>query len=165
MLVAPFAATYSWLQMQKKSVKSQVKKQIIAGIEEEELVHLAFTIDESKSILDWEHENEFEFQGLMYDIVKSEIRGDSIFYICWLDKVESRLNNKLNEILARNLGDNPQNRNKQKQLIDFYKILIYEELADINFNLFQAFNSNYHEHFLIYKSIKFSPPNPPPQSV
>lgn len=162
-LIGPFVGTYSWLEYQKKGVKKSVKKQIIEGLDEKELIHLTFTKKQTQEDLRWEHSHEFEYQGHMYDIVRSEIRGDSMLYICWLDKEETVLNTRLNKIIAQNLGNNPQNQQKQEQLIQFFKTLICEEIDEFKFAIEEFNNSISGRDPKKYCGINFSPPSPPPQ--
>lgn len=65
---------------------------IISKIDLKDLVLLKFTFNETQSLLKWEHSKEFEFNGIMYDIIRSESKNDSIFYWCWEDREETELN-------------------------------------------------------------------------
>lgn len=63
----------------------------------------------------------------MYDVIETEIHGDSLYYFCWADHEETLLNKKLNQLLASVMA-NPLKENKEhKQLIDFYKSLTLPE--------------------------------------
>lgn len=96
---------------------------MIAGIAEEALVLLKFSEPDSKTLLRWEHAREFEFQGQMYDVVKTETRGDTIYYRCWLDQKESELNQQLKHLVARTFDKDLTKQENQKRLIHFYKSL------------------------------------------
>jgi len=124
--IAPLAVTFVILQLHKKQVKKEVKSEMIAGLDKEELVLLKFTKEETQKELRWEHPKEFEFKGQMYDLVEKSRQGDTIFYWCWVDDKETKLNQKLKEIVALALGNNQQRKNIQEQLTDFYKSLYWE---------------------------------------
>lgn len=63
----------------------------------------------------------------MYDVIETEIHGDSLYYFCWVDHEETLLNKKLNQLLASVMA-NPLKENKEhKRIIDFYKSLSLPE--------------------------------------
>src|SRR5690606_39601506 len=77
-LFAPVMTIYLYLQFEKSAVRREIKWKMIAGMDEEELVLLKFTKEETQTKLRWEHSKEFEYDGQMYDIVSKEVKGDSI---------------------------------------------------------------------------------------
>ena len=95
------------LNHQKILIKKEAKKQIDANKDEERLVLLKFTELEKKEKLHWEHSAEFEYQHQMYDVVKSEVHGDTTYYWCWHDIEETKINEQLNELFC--LSFNYQN--------------------------------------------------------
>lgn len=95
----------------------------MTSVNQDELVMLRFTEEESKNKLRWKHAREFEFNKQMYDIVSKEIKGDTTYYWCWLDHAETRLNKQLDDLVAGILGKNPQNRERQKNLLEYLKKL------------------------------------------
>ncbi len=135
-LVLPISATFLFLHLQMKQVKREVKCKMIAGIDKKELVLLKFSESESQTSLNWKHSKEFEYKGEMYDVVEKKIHGDSIFYWCWWDHEETKLNKKLKSLVADSLGQNPQRKDKQEKLADFFKKLFYEyQQSNFNTNL------------------------------
>ncbi len=143
-------------------MKREVKWKMIAGLDKEELVLLKFTAKESKTELRWEHSREFEYKGQMYDIVEKSIQGGTIFYWCWWDHEETKLNKQLDGLLANVLGNNPQRQEKKSQLADFFKKLFHENqkthLAEIFKQRIDCFF--YSE---VFTSIYHAPPVPPPR--
>ncbi|GJM36310.1 MAG: hypothetical protein DHS20C18_53110 [Saprospiraceae bacterium] len=127
-LTAPMLGTYVWLQYQKETIRHEVKKQLLAGMDKEELVLLKFSKKDSRQ-LEWEHDREFGYQGQMYDIVSQEAIGDTMHYWCWWDEAESKIKREINQLVARALQQNPQNKQQQERLIDFYKNLYHADLA------------------------------------
>lgn len=114
---------YGWLQYEKMLVRKAVKRQLLAGMENTDLVFLKFTQEGAQTLLRWEHAHEFEYQGQMYDIVRSETLGDSIFYHCYWDRAESKLNQQIKSLVAQTLEKDPVNQENQLKLIHFYKSL------------------------------------------
>lgn len=123
-LLVPFLGTYGWLHLEKRQVRKEIKRQIIAGIDKNALVPLKFSAQETQSELHWHHSKEFEYRGEMYDIVESETNGDSISYWCWWDKAETALNRQLAELVAQSTQQDPENTQQKQRLADFLKTLI-----------------------------------------
>lgn len=92
--VDPVIASFTWLYYQKAIIKREVKRQIIAGIDEDDLVLLKFSKEEAKTKLRWEHSKEFEYNRQMYDVVKTMTLGGMVYYWCWLDHEETKLNRR-----------------------------------------------------------------------
>ncbi len=161
-LVTPVAATLTFLQLQKKQIKREVKWKMIAGLDKEELFLLKFTEEESQTELRWEHSKEFEYKGEMYDIVEKSIEGDTIYYWCWWDHEETNLNKQLDGLLANVLGNNPLRQEKKRQLADFFKKLFYEsqENQSVISTTQKLKHIFYPEDFA---SIYHTPPVPPPR--
>ncbi|MFH0756439.1 MAG: hypothetical protein V2B15_04040 [Bacteroidota bacterium] len=139
-----------------------MKRQIIAGIDREELVLLKFTEEESRTRLQWKHSKEFEYNKQMYDIVKTEIKGDTSYYWCWLDSKETKLNEQLDELLNAALRKDPGKKENQERLANFYKSLFCEQLADWHLHAFQTEQSLF-SYYFNYLTISFPPPVPPPK--
>jgi hypothetical protein len=164
-LMAPVLSTYGWLQYKKYSIKKEVKRNIMAGLNEDNLTLLKFAKAESRSCLYWEHAGEFEYQNRMYDVVKKYVIKDSIYYLCWPDDDETQLNIKLKRLLASAFGDNPQKKEKQTRLYNFFKsinIVITENCKPHNPDFREQ---KYVDFRRIYVSTSLAPPTPPPQII
>lgn len=161
-LLAPIAVTFTFLHYRKNQVREGISQQIKVGIDKDELILLKFSEEESKNKLQWKHLKEFKFKNEMYDIVKSRIKGDSIYYWCWKDNEETKIDNKLNELTSLALGDDPPSRNSKKQFLHFYKLLFY---TDKNLPSNVQFQPKQEHFFYSFNSVIFSPSplHPPPQ--
>ena len=131
-------------------------------MDKDELVLLKFTEKESQTKLRWEHSKEFEYQGQMYDIVEKEIKGDTTYYWCWWDHEETKLNRRLDEFVDKVLENNPQNRDRQEELAEFYKKLYYNRCPDL-FVLSKQIKTGFHTFSENCLSIYYSPLVPPPR--
>jgi len=161
-LTLPFIGSVSWLNYQKKKVKRQVKHQIIAGIDKEDLVLLTFSLDNAENKLKWKHSKEFEYNGSMYDIVEADTSGNNINYWCWWDYEETKLNKQLTKLLAQYLSNNTENKAAKNQLNKFFDTLFYLKnnpwktaIIIHQKNLFNLYLNN-------YESLNISPSSPPP---
>ena len=162
-LVAPVTTTLIFLKYQKRLVRKEIKRKIIAGIDKEELVLLKFTEDDMQCQLKWEHSKEFEFKGEMYDVVESQTLGDTTFFWCWWDYKETRLNKQLSNLLTTAWGNNPVNKEQHKRLISFFKLLYYAETQDETLEpCGNQIDLSFCQQILL-STVYYSPPAPPPE--
>ena len=161
--IAPLAVTYTILQLQKMQIKKEVKWEIIAGLNKEELILLKLTQEETQKNLRWEDSKEFEFKGQMYDLVEKSMKGDTVFYWCWVDNKETKLNQKLKEIVAFALGNNQERKNNQEKLINFYKSLFWENCKTKFNEVASQSNELITPYDFSYLIVSISPPVPPPK--
>ncbi len=161
--VAPIVTVFGIIQYQKKQVKREVKWKMIAGMERDELVLLKFTEKEKNTQLRWEHSKEFEYKGEMYDIVETNIMGDTTYYWVWWDHEETQLNKQLDVLVAIALGNNPNSGKNQKQLHDFFKSLYFVELPSNGSLVFTEQQSKCFAEHEFHHSFAQSPLVPPPE--
>lgn len=164
-LFAPVVTIFLYLQYEKSVVRREVKWKMIGGLDKEELVLLKFSKEETISELRWEHSKEFEYKGQMYDIVSQEIKGDSIFYRCWWDYEETKLNKKLKKLVANALDQDENSRDAHFNLHFYLWSFFCTELFDWQLVPIQKAMVVYQDfidakHF---DSLRISPPTPPPK--
>ncbi|MFT6868530.1 MAG: hypothetical protein ACJA08_003384 [Cyclobacteriaceae bacterium] len=161
-LIAPAMLTYSWLQYKRHQVKRTVKWDLIGLTSVNDLELIKVAKHEVDTKLRWEHSKEFEYEGEMYDVVNTETRGDTIYYVCWWDHEETKLNRQLKLLLAMALNQDTQQKEKQIQFYIFLKSLYYQ--ANDNWNVAYLQNkSTSNDHYLVdFQSRKTPPPTPPP---
>jgi len=161
-LIAPACATYCWLQLRKTAVKQEVAQRISEGIDKEELVLLKFTIEETQTKLRWKHAKEFEYNHQMYDIIESQIKGNTVMYWCLNDHKETNLNRQLGKLAAHAFGNETQKNEKQAWIFSYFKSLVCQAN-----HRWQAINYETKYHYstasIIFLSFVFSPPTPPPR--
>lgn len=165
LLIAPAVVTYTWIQQRKRAVKKEVKWKMIAGIDKKELVLLKFSNKEIKTKLHWKHSKEFEFNNQMYDIVDKIITKDSVKYWCWWDFEETKLNQQLTKLLASVYQNDIPSKEKQLQIVEFYKSLYFEQVVvwePFSSGCERFFSKTFYTNFYNYLLIKLD--NPPPNS-
>ncbi len=93
-------------------IKKEVKGIIKSGLSDEELTLLKFhksITDKSVPGFEWKEDKEFRYRNEMYDIVRQEAVGDSIYYYCFHDTEESELfadfDKKIRDYLAGGNND------------------------------------------------------------
>ena len=132
-----------------------------ANLDKDELVLLKFNDEDANSQLSWKHFKEFEFKGSMYDIVEKELHGDTTYYYCWLDKEETALNQRLDELASLAFGKDPKQKENKEKLSVFYKNWFHNSSnwCDKTYSRTIPFYSNISENYI---SLHAPPPVPPP---
>lgn len=161
-LIIPFTGTVSWLNYQKKKVRKQIKHNIIAGIDKDELVQLTFTIEETITKLNWKHSKEFEYNTQMYDIVEADTLGNTVIYLCWWDHQETKLNKELNKLLGIFLGNDNQNKETKTRFANFYKSLFNGKSDPWKVMITEKDNPQFTPYIFNYTSLYFPPHIQPP---
>lgn len=163
-LLAPSVIIFGWLQHRKHEVKSEIKWKMIAGIDRSKLEILTFTLPEAENQLRWKHCREFEYKGEMYDVVQKEVHGDSVTYWCWWDHEETKLNRQLSALVNNAFGDDPQQKQKNQRLVQFFKSL-YLSNADLISSLLPSdISKTLPPYRNLYASVSSGPDSPPPKS-
>ena len=147
--------------------KQEVLEVIEKGVLEDKLAVFVFNGEDlmnGSTKIQWIEENEFRFDNKMYDVVKTETRGDSVYLYCLHDENESRLYTILDECFQQMLDDDPNKVDELTTLNNFLSQFyskpldngndteIYEKgkyFTEVNSNLLEG------EHFLVI---------PPPRS-
>jgi len=152
-------------KLQKHDIRQEIKQQIRAGVPEDELVlfKIPGTWTENSRSLQHIHEGEFRYNGVMYDVVRQEMRGDTTWYYCLADEKETRLFANLDEAVKRDMNQNPARQQKLERMLQ----------------LFGPLYCSHHQGFLFLESaqeIKLAadgfglkiwidpPPTPPPEA-
>ena len=160
-LVLPTAGVYTFLKVQKRHIRKEVKKQIISGISKSELVLLSFSKKSLNKELRWKHAKEFAYKEMMYDVVETRSTKDSVFYWCWPDHKETRLSKSLKELSRIALNKNQQRNDQKQRLSKFLNSLFFEETSSrysVNFTVKILYTG-----FAIHKFPCYFPsPFPPP---
>jgi len=125
LFVMLFQAT-GWLfifEIQQCEIRREIKQQIKAGVPEQDLVLLKISRnleEKSNSIFQRIHEREFRYEGNMYDIIRREAHGDTTWYYCLSDEKETQLFANLDELVKRDMNQNPE---RQQQIGKLFHLL------------------------------------------
>jgi hypothetical protein len=130
-LCLPVAGTLALLQNQRYAVRKSVKKKLVEGVRDSELVQLSFRFPQDAHLLQWQDEHEFAFEGNLYDIVRVRTEGDSVHYGCWLDSEETQLYQRLEALFDQVWPTAPQPTRTKERLLEFWKKLFYSPVRDL----------------------------------
>lgn len=118
-LVFDFAGVLVLFKVQQVSIRREIKRQIKRGLREDEL-HVITVTAENKHELTWEEENEFEYRGNMYDVVRQETLNGSTKYFCINDRQEETLFANLEDLSRRKADSHSPNSMLVKKIADLF---------------------------------------------
>ncbi len=101
--------------------RKEMKRAIKAGLNEKELHHFELSTHEYDQ-LNWHDQHEFEWKGVMYDIVRSKTIRGTIHISCVNDKQESMLFAHLNDHIDRFSDVEKEGKTSSKLLLKLLKI-------------------------------------------
>lgn len=121
----------AWLAFahRKHVISSEVKKRIRQGVNDSELVLLHIPLELEKNpdhTFKRMHAGEFRYQGVMYDIARQELRGDTTWYWCILDWDDTELHNQIEQKTNKTPARDPAQRENSERLHRFWLSLFFE---------------------------------------
>jgi hypothetical protein len=142
--------------------KDVAQVRIKNAIPQEDQLLWTFSLNDARTKLFWEHAREFEYKGEMYDVIRSETKGDSVSYWCYWDRKETRLKKQLNVLVMKMMGPGPQSKNNGTRINDFFRSLFFQDTAyvdEVAFHLSQnRCNTAYRFSLSLHDTIPLSPP-------
>lgn len=124
-------------QVMEFQAKKEIKKRIKSNLQEPELTVITVTAW-NQDELNWlEDDREFIYRQQLYDVVKKETKGETIFYYCINDTREKELFANLNDHIDRHVK-NDFSHNKQKKSILQKAINEYVIIKTFSFSLFSS---------------------------
>lgn len=159
LMVLPFGGTYCWLQVQKKQARRAVKALVKQDMPLSTLTHLVLNDQQKAEDLDWIHEREFRYQGILFDIFWQEECQDGHHFWVWADQAETRFHQELRNWLAQqaNLPVDPE-----ATPLQFGKNWLCQQLLPLNGKFSTATVAAFWAHSL-YSQTETAPPSPPPR--
>jgi hypothetical protein len=86
-------------KVEQFALRREMKERIKSSVPDTELQHFAFS-KHNASRLDWERKaKEFRLNGKMYDVVRTEVKGDTVHFFCVRDDKETKLFAGLDQLL------------------------------------------------------------------
>lgn len=159
----PAFVVSSFIQLRKYQIRKEVKLEIKAGIDIDELVLIEADLVDTITTLDWEHSKEFEFQGEMYDVVIRTISGNRIHYWCWRDSEETVLNGRLNKMALNKVNKDRSSDKSNRHFWSYCKQLFFESLKINRLSCIEEANVHYSGYVFCLDSISLGLETPPPK--
>lgn len=158
-----FGGSYVILQIQKHQIRQEIKREIRAGISENELVKITVTSENKKELI-WKDSKEFSFKGKMYDVVRSEeLDKNTKIYHCIPDHQETQL-------IARYTKEIQKKRKNKKDNVNPVKVVKFIEKNDSLPNktelaFIQIKHSTDFTYYNNYATLKLETSSPPPKQI
>jgi len=152
-------------KIQQLQVRREVKHHILSKLADSELSVIKMPKnrkDKTGFLYHFIDSDEFSYAGKMYDVVREESHGNSIWYYCYPDKKETKVLAELNDFIRDRTANNPQ---KKKQREDYQRLLNSLFYAE-NQEYLNIERASYHlkSYYLFHiKTWSSSPLTHPPQ--
>lgn len=149
-------------------VRQEIKHRIKQGVPDDELILITVTPAIQHKLeweFEWEDEKEFRYEGMMYDVVKTEVIDETtIAYYCISDEQETTLFANLDEQVKKNRDINNDNT-ENDSLEDMFKLLsdIYAQPQKDNTTFIQPNATTTFEYVSHYSSHSLDIASPPPK--
>ena len=145
------------------SAKEVALVKVKKAIPPEDQMRWTFSLEDARTKLFWEHSREFEYKGEMYDVIRTDTKGDSVSYWCYWDRKETKLKKQLNVLVMKLMGPGPQSRNQGTQINDFFRSLFFQSSIYEDDIAFHAPQNRCYTAYQFSLSLHDSiPPSPPP---
>jgi hypothetical protein len=79
-------------------------------MEEDRADHFVFTALEAATLLQWEGDDEFRFQGEMYDLIDQKVENGKVYIRCISDKKETSLVKNYRKMSSDDFGGSSKKR-------------------------------------------------------
>jgi hypothetical protein len=142
-LLLPLAGSFFLFQYRQIAIKKELKRKIKQGLPDSELISMVLTpeILNSKSF-EWHNSHEFRLNGRMYDIIKTNKKGNQTEYKVVWDNDESELFSQLESDLKEAFSNDPVQKSNSAKFLSFLKSIYIHDTEDdrminIDLNLLQ----------------------------
>ncbi|MEZ4875609.1 MAG: hypothetical protein R2793_09250 [Flavobacteriaceae bacterium] len=154
---------YYFFKVQQRSLRKEVKRQIKEGIPEEELVLITIT-PQNKTKVQWKHDEEFEFEGSMYDVVRTEILNENtIVYHALPDEKEHQLIETFLEKIKKD-----QQKDQKTNSLKYFKIVLRlppSPMVKEDAVAYEEYPKHRFSYTNLYHSVLLDINSPPPKFV
>ncbi len=83
-----FGGYQAYFSIVQKKIREKSHIAIHDKENQKEFINLSFHVNKT---LDWKEENEFRYEGNMYDVVSKSIKNDTLYLTCYHDKEETEV--------------------------------------------------------------------------
>lgn len=132
LLISHGVIEFGMFELFRADFRAEAARLINEGVSEHNQVVLSFNNNEFKNHetqVDWKNDDEFRFEGKLFDVIRTEIIGDSVFIYCIYDKDDTKLFSVLDNMIEDD-KDDPEGTD------DFGRILShYYFCGNFNYNL------------------------------
>lgn len=103
---------FVYFEVKRKSIRHEIKQSILHKLPDSQLVKIINS--------DYNDKEEFEKNGIMYDVMRKEVRNGQVILWCFEDKKETELNRSIESLIKNDMANSPIKKT-QKILLNFLK--------------------------------------------
>lgn len=153
-----FIGNYAYIMLQKYHLRKEMIERIKEDIPSSELTSITMT-SENKTDFDWRDTNEFKYEGVMYDVVRTEkVNSETTVYHCLTDHLEMKLLTQLEA--QKNKNSNQDKNSPLKEVLKvFLKVETLKNQQLVSTNLRRPINII---NINFYNSLTLEVSSPPP---
>ncbi|MPR33885.1 hypothetical protein [Salmonirosea aquatica] len=150
-------------KVQQFQIRCEIKRQILRGVPDEKLYAIPVS-EANASDFFWLEDDEFFYQGSMYDVVRKVALSETeAVYYCINDVLEKNLFANLDALIKHSKPGHEPWSNMVKKLYNFLAGLYFKDQEAIPFRSILNFRSSWY-FFNTYRSIFLSITSPPPRT-
>lgn len=103
---------FIFFEIKRKNIRHEIKHSLLHKLPDSQLVKVINN--------DYNQKEEFEINGVMYDVMRKEIRNGQVILWCFEDKKETELNRTIESLVKNDMAKSPIKKT-QKLLLNFLK--------------------------------------------
>ena len=154
-------------RVQQYQIRREIKLKIKNGVPEDELVLLKLhknAPEKRSNLMLWLFKKEIRLDGKMYDVVRQEEHGDTVWHFCILDEQETVLFASLDNQIRQEMNHNPAKNERSTKLLR--SLSLWYLPAEISHKI-QKFTAlpEFPAYYFLPKSWVSTPKTPPPELV
>jgi hypothetical protein len=160
----PVSTVYFLFRIRQTGIHQAVEKLMDEGLDEHKLIVLKIPLSvEEHGDFERTEENEFKYQGRMYDVARSEKHGSVTWYWCMWDEDETELENTMQIAKGKAAGTDTYNAHTEEVITIFLNSL-YLHLEDYEVHLPLAYLTAVRPAGIFIPFDRTTvPPSPPPE--
>lgn len=166
-ILLPSASAVLMYWAARSQIRHEMKTKIESGAMESSLTLLRIPRSlEQNPNADFKrfHAAEFRYKGVMYDVVRQEVKGDTTWYWCIADWEDTHLQNQWDDYRAQgSRSEQPVQRAAEDRLFKFWQGLFIHELSPSHLALRSGAPVKPWKHDRRYRSVSRPIPQPPPE--
>ncbi|MER0441198.1 hypothetical protein [Emticicia sp. W12TSBA100-4] len=145
---------FIYFEIKRKNIRHEIKHSILHKLPDNQLVRIINN--------EYNDKEEFEMNGIMYDVMRKEVHDGQVILWCFKDKKETELNRSIESMVKKDVANSPIKKT-QKILLNFLKtpLSIFEKPLftfqfKINLHIKFTFNAKL---LTIFLSVASPPPD------
>ena len=160
----PVSTVYFLFRIRQTGIHQAVDKLMDKGVDEHQLVVLKIPLSvEEHGDFERTEENEFKYQGKMYDVARSEKHGSVTWYWCMWDEDETALEETMEIAERKAAGDDTRNAHTEEAITVFLNSLFLNiNVHELHLPVTYLTAVRYSGVFIPFDRTAV-PPTPPPE--